>query len=63
MMPAPTKAIYGGKPGKVTDEMLDHIWKHAVRREEARKLMDKMQIASPSSRVFFDRIRELLKDD
>lgn len=62
-MQTPTKAIYGGKSGKTTDDMLDHIWKHAVRRDEARKLMDKMEIASPSSKVFFDRIRELLKDD
>lgn len=55
------KPLYGGKSGKTTDDMLDHMLINSRKIDEAMKLMDKLEIASPTQKVFFDRIRAVLK--
>lgn len=51
----------GSKPAKREDAMLDHISTLTHKRDEALKLMDKLQNVAPSHEDFFNRIRAVLK--
>lgn len=56
-----TNTFAGSKPVKREDAMLDHISTLTHKRDEALKLMDKLQNVAPSHEDFFNRIRAVLK--
>lgn len=53
--------LHGGRPGRREDGMLDYMSELIAKNKRALLLMDKLEIASPKQKPFFDKVRAVLK--